>query len=148
MPVDKKKHLFVQMFGKFMVYKDGKPIPLSGKTKEILALIMTERGNEISNNKIFDIIWDHMPPIDPEISFFNNSVLKMKRILRDNKISDILISTSDGHMVNTSLFECDYYSWLDRKKDSPDRFNREFLLEYPWREKILNNTFSAQDKNS
>ena len=47
-----RKNIYIQMFGRFNVLKDGAPIKISGKTKEILALIATRRGKEISNEEI------------------------------------------------------------------------------------------------
>ncbi len=143
--VEKRKQLYVQMFGKFIVFKDGKPIPISGIPKAILALVITERGKEISNEQIYTTLWGQIPQIDPEISIYYHSVFKLKKILRANKISDILISTSNGHMVDTFLFECDYYSWLDRKIDPRDRFYERFLEEYPWGKLILDNILPDQE---
>ncbi len=48
-----QKELYIQTFGRFLVMKDGLPVPLTGKAKEILALVVTRRGKEISNAEIY-----------------------------------------------------------------------------------------------
>ena len=46
------KEIYIQMFGRFNVLKNGVPIALRGKAKEILALVATRCGKEISNEEI------------------------------------------------------------------------------------------------
>ena len=41
-----------------MFLKNGVPIPLRGKAKEILALVASRCGKEISNEEIYSIIWE------------------------------------------------------------------------------------------
>ena len=52
------KDIYIQTFGRFLVKKNGKPVPLTGKAKEILALVVTRRGKEISNEEIYCTIWE------------------------------------------------------------------------------------------
>ena len=40
-------------------------------------------------------------------------------------------------MINTALFDCDYYAWQDGNLKMSDRFNGEFMSEYSWGEVIL-----------
>ena len=52
------KEIYIQMFGRFNVLKNGVPIALRGKAKEILALVATRCGKEISNEEIYSVIWE------------------------------------------------------------------------------------------
>lgn len=40
-------------------------------------------------------------------------------------------------MVNTQMFDCDYYAWMDNNAKKRDRFEGEFLTEYSWSEEKL-----------
>lgn len=131
------KDLYVQTFGRFLVLKNGRPVPLSGKPKEILALIVTRRGKEISNEEIYCTIWEDRPYGNVEMTVYYNALRRLKKILKEEDIEDLLISTTRGQMVNTSMFDCDYYAWQDGNMSSRDRFEGEFMTEYSWGEYIL-----------
>lgn len=132
-----KKELYIQTFGRFLVLKNGKPIPLSGKAKEILALIVTRRGKEISNEEIYSTIWEDRPYGNVEMTVYYNALRRLKQLLKQENIEDLLISTKRGQMINTDLFDCDYYDWKDKKIDERGHFEGEFLSEYSWGEYIL-----------
>ena len=68
-----KKSIHVQMFGRFIVTKDGVPVPLRGKAKEILALILVKRGKEISNEEIYSTIWEARECSNVQMKFYYNA---------------------------------------------------------------------------
>ena len=132
-----QKDLFIQTFGRFLVLRNGMPVPLSGKAKEILALVVTRRGKEISNEEIYSTIWEDRPYGNVEMTVYYNALRRLKQALKKEGLEDLLISTKRGQLVNTSLFDCDYYAWQDKNMGSRDRFEGEFLSEYSWGEYIL-----------
>ena len=132
-----KKSIFIQTFGRFTLLKDGKPISLVGKTKEILALIVTKRGREISNEEIYTTIWEGREYDNVHMKVYYNALKRLRENLLKNDMEELLISTSRGQMVNTDLFDCDYYQWQDKKDTEGSRFTGEFLSEYSWGESIL-----------
>ncbi len=134
-----RKKLYIQTFGRFVVMQDGKPVPLTGKAKEILALVVTRRGREISNEEIYSTIWEGRTYSNANMSVFYNAVRRLKRTLEQASLSRLLISTTRGQMVDTSLFDCDYYAWQDKNMEARDKFEGEFLSEYSWGEYILAN---------
>jgi len=132
-----QKRLYVRMFGRFMVFESGRPVPLTGKAKEILALIMTRRGKEISNEEIYCTVWENRPYSNEYMSVYYNALRRLKKQLANADLSDLLISAKRGQLVNTDMFDCDYYSWQDGNMGKRDRFDGEFLTEYSWGEYIL-----------
>jgi len=132
-----QKELYVQTFGRFVVLRNGKPLPLSGKAKEILALIVTRRGKEISNEEIYSTIWEDRPYGNVEMTVYYNALRRLKQLLKEEHLEDLLISTQRGQLVNTSMFDCDYYAWQDNNTGTKDRFEGEFMSEYSWGEYIL-----------
>ena len=131
------KTLYIQTFGRFLVLQDGKPVPLTGKAKEILALVVTRRGKEMSNEQIFSTIWENRKHSNSNMVVYFNALRRLKQALASAGISDLLVSTAHGQLVNTDLFDCDYYAWQDNNMDLRDRFEGEFLSEYSWGEYIL-----------
>ena len=131
------KEIYIQMFGRFNVLKNGIPLKMSGKTKEILALIASRRGKEISNEEIYTIVWENREYSNENMKVYYNALSRLKRVLADAGISELLISTAHGQMLNTAICDCDYFAWQDREMKQRDRFEGEFLSEYSWGETIL-----------
>lgn len=139
-----KKTLYIQTFGRFLVLKDGKPIPLSGRAKEILALVVTRRGKEISNEEIYSTLWEERPYDNANMNVFYNALRRLKKALKEENIENLLISTRHGQMANTGIFDCDYYDWQDKNTDLHNSFEGEFLSEYSWGEFILANMINKE----
>lgn len=139
-----QKDIYIQTFGRFLVMKRGKPLPLSGKAKEILALVVTRRGKEISNEEIYSTIWENRPYGNVEMTVYYNALRKLKSVLKEADLSELLLSTQRGQLINTALFDCDYYAWQDKNMGKRDRFEGEFLTEYSWGEYILSGIISEE----
>ncbi len=131
-----KKRVYIQTFGRFLVMKDGVPIPLVGKTKEILALIVANCGKEISNEEIYGTVWESREYSNVNMKVYYNALSRLKNNLEKHELQDLIISTARGQMANVAAFDCDYYSWRENSSSSED-FNGEFLKEYSWGEYIL-----------
>lgn len=131
------KEIYIQMFGKFNVLKNGVPIALRGKAKEILALIATRCGKEISNEEIYSVIWEGREYSNVKMKVYYNALKRLKEILKAEGLSDLLLSTPRGKMLNTEIVECDYYAWKNNKVQEKDKFEGEFLSEYSWGEYLL-----------
>lgn len=132
-----EKELYIQTFGRFLVRRNGKPIPLTGKAKEILALVVTRRGKEMSNEEIYSTIWEGREYSNANMSVYYNALRRLKQALAAESISNLLISTPRGQMINTALFDCDYYAWQDKNMKRRDAFEGEFMSEYSWGEYLL-----------
>lgn len=131
------KDVYIQTFGRFLVKRAGKPIRLTGKAKEILALIVTRHGKEISNEEIYSVIWEGRPYSNANMAVYYNALRRLKEFLREAGLSDLLISTTRGQLLNVDMVDCDYYSWKEKNSDLRSRFEGEFLTEYSWGERML-----------
>lgn len=132
-----RKKLYIQTFGRFVVTEDGRPLPLSGKAKEILALVVTRRGREISNEEIYSTLWEGREYSNDKMSVFYNALGRLRRILKSEGYEKLLITTTRGQMIDTEMFDCDYYAWQDSNMEKRDKFEGEFMSEYSWGEYIL-----------
>ena len=132
-----RKELYIQTFGRFIVLRDGKPLRFTGKAKEILALVVTRRGREISNEELYSTIWENRTYSNENMNVFYNALCRLKRALKEMGLEKLLISSAHGQMINTDLFDCDYYAWQDKNVEKRDRFAGEFMSEYTWGEYIL-----------
>ena len=132
-----QKSIYIQMFGRFNVLVDGKPIRLFGKTKEILAMVASRAGKEISNQEAYRTIWENRAYTNEDMKVYYNAVRRLKKILADASIGDLLIPTSRGQMLNMTICSGDYFSWLDDDQGTAEHFNGHFLPEYSWAEEML-----------
>jgi len=131
------KDIYIQTFGRFLVKKGGKPVPLSGKAKEILALVVTYRGREVSNEEIYRTIWEDRPCDNDSMGVYYNALKRLRDALAKYDLEGLLVSTVRGQTVDTGLFDCDFYKWKDRTMDVRSQFEGEFLSEYSWGEYII-----------
>lgn len=126
------------MFGRFNVLKNGIPVKLSGKTKEILALIASRCGREVSNEEIYSTVWENREYSNDNMKVYYNALSRLRRTLADVGASELLLSTTHGQMINTAICDCDYYEWKSNTSSGGGQlFEREFLSEYSWGEVIL-----------
>ena len=132
-----QKRLYIQTFGRFVVKEGDRPLPLTGKAKEILALVVTRRGKEISNEEIYSTIWEGREYNNEQMSVFYNALGRLRRLLKKEGCENLLITTPHGQMINTDMFDCDYYAWQDGNMGERDLFDGEFMSEYSWGEYIL-----------
>jgi two-component SAPR family response regulator len=139
------KEIYIQMFGRFNVLQNGVPLKISGKTKEIFALIASRRGKEISNEEIYCAVWEGREYSNDNMKVYFNALRRLKRVLKEAGVSELLISTSHGQMLNTALCDCDYFAWQDRNMGKRDRFEGEFLSEYSWSESVLAGILDEMD---
>lgn len=140
------KKIFIRTFGRFSIFIDGKPVRITGKAKEILALLVTQRGKEVSNSEIYHIMWEDRDSDNNSMKVYYNALKRLKETLEENHIRDLLLSTQRGQLVNTDIFDCDYYWWKDGKNNSEYEFEGEFLQEYSWGEYILAGMLREIDK--
>ncbi len=111
-----KKEIYIQMFGRFNVLKNGIPVKLSGKTKEVLALIASRCGREVSNEEIYSTVWENREYSNENMKVYYNALSRLRRILADVGASELLLSTPHGQMINTAICDCDYYEWKNERK--------------------------------
>lgn len=132
-----QKDIYLQMFGRFNILQNGIPLPIHGKTKEILALIASRRGKEISNEEIYSIVWEGREYSNEHMKTYFNALGRLKRLLTYNGVDNLIITTSRGQMLNTDACDCDYFEWLNKNFNGRNRFDGEFLSEYSWAENTL-----------
>lgn len=145
--VRQRKHIRMQTFGRFSVLVEDKPVNLTGKAKEILALVVTKRGKEISNEELYTTIWEDRPYSNDAMKVYYNALKRLKEALAENNLSELLVSSARGQRVNTELFDCDYYDLLDSNMSGSDKFEGEFLSEYSWGEYILGDLLEWYNRN-
>lgn len=142
----RQKEIYIRTFGRFVVLQNGRPCSFSGKAKEILALLVTRRGKEVSNEEIYTTLWENRPYSNRDMIVYFNALRRLKKTLKKYGMEDLLISGAHGQMINTEMFDCDYYEWLSGRSNAETGFEEDFLSEYSWGEYILSDMLGRMHK--
>lgn len=136
--VDEMNGLFIQCFGNFEVFFNGKPLKFKySKTKELLAYLIDRNGARVSSGEAIGILWEDKPISLSLKSQWRNCVadllMQLKRI---NKV-DVIIKSRDFIAVDTNLVSCDYYRFLSGDSNAVNQFRNEYMEQYSWSEFTL-----------
>ncbi len=101
---------FIQCFGDFQVFLNGKAIPIkNSKAKEILAFLVHKEGVPVSWEKIADAVWPEYDAEKAQTNFHANTYLLRKR-LTEAGISQILENSRGSYRIITDKVSCDLYN--------------------------------------
>ncbi len=121
-------YLKAVMFGHFDCFINDKLIPFSSKkSKELFALLLAFKGKSLSMDTAITYLW---PDKDLEHSkiLYRDAVWRLRQCL--NEIEFPCVNFTRAQMtLNTKNIECDYYDYLEYKKDYDIL---DFLVEYEW----------------
>jgi len=134
----KTKPVFMQTFGRFDVYVNEQLLYFSNKkAKELLAYLVDQRGNSVNNMQAIEILWEGATCEKKYQSKFRRVVKDLRDTLAHAGIGDILIERPNFRAVDTGLFDCDLYRWLDEYARIPRSFIGSYMAEYSWAEETL-----------
>ena len=106
--VKNRKRVFAQTFGNFEFFVDGKPVAFKyTRTKEIIALLVNNRGAQTTNGEIIASLWEDDG--DPE---------------------------KKASYLDTKKIECDMYDWIDKKQESRYHYLGDYMNQYSWAEYV------------
>ncbi|MBQ6385653.1 MAG: response regulator [Lachnospiraceae bacterium] len=130
-----KKRVFAQTFGNFEFFVDGKPIAFKyTKTKEILALLVNNRGAQTTNGEIIASLWEDDGDPVKKTSYLCNLRQDLQNTLTRLKLTEIIIKQRGSMAIAADLIECDLYDWLEKKKQSRYQYLGDYMNQYSWGE--------------
>ncbi len=133
-----KKRIFMHTFGRFDVFIDNVALNIkSERAKELLALMVNKRGVTLCAEEAFETIWENKEYNNSSASIYRKTLAMLHRILSDAKIEDILLVMPHGRALDTTMFDCDLYDFLDGDKEAVNKFNGEYMSQYSWGEPFV-----------
>ena len=122
---------FMQCFPNFELIINGSPVFFKNKTaKELLALLVHNRGNWVSNDKITYCLFENIDESSAK-NYLRTILHRLKKTLAEYQLENIVESRYGSLRIDTSAFICDYYNCLDGHKEL---FLGEYMGEYHWAE--------------
>ena len=140
--LNKSKMVFVRTFGHFDVFVDGQAVLFShSKAKELLALLIDRNGGFVSAGEAIACLWEDEPVDAVMQARYRKTAMRMKNVLDENGIADIVETIKGKRRVVPLKFECDYYKYMSSNPDSMHLYTGSYLIDYSWAE----NTISTLD---
>lgn len=130
-----QKRVFIQTFGDFEIFADGKPIAFKySRTKELIAVLVSKRGAQTTNGEIIATLWEDDG--DPRVkgSYLSNLRQDLQNTLTKLHLNDIIYKQRGSMAIAKDRVECDLYEWLDKKKESRYQYVGDFMDQYSWSE--------------
>ena len=127
------KRVFIQTFGDFEIFADGKPITFKyNRTKEMMAILVSKRGAQTTNGEIIATLWEDDG--DPRVkgSYLSNLRQDLQNTLSRLRLTHIINKQRGSMAIVKNLVECDLFEWLDKKKESRYQYVGDFMDQYSW----------------
>ena len=124
--------IHVVCFDVFSVLFHGTPVTFHrAQALELFAYLVTKRGVGASTEELCDILWPGSM-LDRK-QYLWKIVSDFRKTLEQYGITDVFVKLQDGYAVNPSRISCDYYDFLDGKREWNGKFMENFSI---WPDKI------------
>lgn len=130
--------VFIRTFGYFDVFVGEKPIAFRNKkSKELFALLVDRRGGYVSSEEAISFLWEDEPVNSVTLARYRKVALRLKNILEEYGISEVVESVDGKRRIATDKVRCDLYDYLSGKEESAQLFKGSYLTNYSWGENTL-----------
>ena len=125
----------VSAFGDFELFVDGKPIEFKySKTKEIMALLINNRGAQTTNGEIIAALWEDDGDPERRASYLSNLRQDLQNTMNRLRLTDIIRKQRGSLAIAADRIECDLYDWLEKGQDSRYHYLGDYMNQYSWPE--------------
>ena len=131
-PIYEKKKLKVQTFGNFEVYADGKPLAFKyRRTKELFAYLVDRVGAMCTVGEIIGILFEDEGGRE---DYFQKLRRDLLSTLEEAGCSSAIIHKRGMLGIVVTELQCDYYDYLNNKKDLATSYFGEYMSQYSFAE--------------
>lgn len=131
------KRVFAQTFGNFELFVEGIPVAFKySKTKEIVALLINNKGVQTTNGEIIASLWEDDGDPKVKSSYLSNLRQDLQNTLADLKLNDIIIKQRGSMAIVMDKIECDLFEWLSKKNESRYPYLGDYMNQYSWAELV------------
>ena len=132
-----QKRVFAQTFGNFELFVDGKPVSFKyTKTKEIVAILVNNRGAQTTNGEIIATLWEDDGDPEKKSSYLSNLRQDLQNTFTKLKLNGIILKQRGSMAIAKDRIECDLYDWLENKLESKYQYLGDYMNQYSWPETV------------
>ena len=130
-----RKRVFAQTFGNFELFVDDRPVEFKyNRTKELVALLINNRGAQTTNGEIIGSLWEDDGDPEKKASYLSNLRQDLQNTFKKLQITDIIVKQRGSLGIAVNRIECDLFDWLDKKKQSKYHYLGDYMNQYSWAE--------------
>lgn len=137
-PAVQQRRVRIRTFGYFDVFVEDKPIAFRNeKSKELFALLTDRRGGFVSSEEAIGFLWEEETANSVTLARYRKVALRLKNILEEYGIADIVESVNGKRRLVTDKVQCDLYDYLSGREEYSQLFKGSYLTNYSWGENTL-----------
>lgn len=137
-PPQEMPHVRIRTFGFFDVFVDEKPIAFRNeKSKELFALLVDRKGGFVSSEEAISYLWEDEPANSVTLARYRKVALRLKNLLEEYGISEIVESVNGKRRLVTEKVSCDLLDYLSGEAEYAQLFKGSYLSNYSWAETTL-----------
>lgn len=130
--------IYIRTFGYFDVFVDETPIAFRNKkSKELFALLVDRRGGFVTSEEAIGFLWEDEPVNSVTLSRYRKVALRLKNILEEYGIAEIVESVDGKRRIIPEKVRCDLFDYLSQKEEYSQLFKGNYLSNYSWGETTL-----------
>jgi two-component SAPR family response regulator len=131
----KYKRVFIQTFGNFEIFVDKEPVEFKYKrTKEIVALLVNNRGAQTTNGEIIAALWEDDGDPEKKNSYLYNLRQDLQNTFSKLKLDGIILKQHGSMAIAKEKIDCDLYDWLENRDSSKYTYIGDYMNQYSWAE--------------
>ena len=129
------KRVFARTFGNFELFVDGEPVMFKyQKTKEIVAVLVNNRGAQTTNGEIIACLWEDDGDPEKKVSYLSNLRQDLQNTFTKLKLDGIIVKQRGSMAISCDRIECDLFDWLEKGKSSTYKYTGDYMNQYSWPE--------------
>lgn len=130
--------IFIQTFGNFDLWINDAPVIFkTAKSKELLAVLVNQRGCVVSSVEIFNFLWPTKIYSKSTATYVRKTVQALKAQLAELGCSELVTFSRNAFYVNRTVAACDYFSTIAGDSTYLASYNGYFMAQYPWAEESI-----------
>lgn len=103
----------------------------------MLALLVDRRGGFVSSEEAISYLWEDEDSNSVTLSRYRKVALRLKNILEEHGIAEIVESVDGKRRIDTSKVSCDLSDFLSGEDQYTQLFKGAYLTNYSWGETTL-----------
>lgn len=136
-PIEKKK-AYIQTFGKFEFFYEGKPVKFErSKGKELLAYLVNLRGTSATRKEICAILFEEEGYTRTQQGYFTKIYKSLSDTLKKLGANDLLLHDSNYYAVNMNAFDSDLKAFMEGAASDKNTFTGSYMEQYSWAEEFV-----------
>ena len=126
-----EKEIQIQTMPDLLITVNGELLRFGHTKQEELMALLVDRGETgVTKGEVKSCLWSKYT----SDNIYWTSMSRLKAILEEADIADIIVTNGQKKCLNTDLVECDLYRILNGESGAIEKYNGAYLQRYPWAE--------------